>query len=135
MANKKKYLVDTSVIIALFRGSEDAKQSLSSLKPGSAYICDITMLEILTGCSTSEKREAAIQSLDVFGLLLGSDSVSNKAIQLMKRYCVRRTGQPQMMLPDCLIASYSTCYDMTLLTFNKKDFEFIQEINLHPQSK
>ena len=135
MANKKKYLVDTSVIIALFRGSEDAKQSLSSLKPGSAYICDITMLEILTGCSTSEKREAAIQSLDVFGLLLGSDSVSNKAIQLMKRYCVRRTGQPQMMLPDCLIASYSTCYDMTLLTFNQKDFEFIQEINLHPQSK
>jgi len=135
MANKKKYLVDTSVIIALFRGSEDAKQSLASLKPGSAYICDITMLEILTGCSTSEKREAAIQALDVFGLLLGNDSVSNKAIQLMKRYCVRRTGQPQMMLPDCLIASYAACYNMTLLTFNKKDFEFVQDVNLHSLSK
>ena len=56
MANRKKCLVDTSVLIALFRKNEDAKFALDTLVAKDAYICDITFLEILAGCSTVEKR-------------------------------------------------------------------------------
>jgi len=135
MANRKKCLVDTSVLIALFRKNEDAKVALDSLTPGSAYICDITFLEILAGCFTAEKREHALNLLEVYGLLKFHEGVSDKSMQLMKRYCVQIFGQPILRLADCLIASYAICYKMELLTFNKKDFDYIHGIAIHPLSK
>ncbi|GHS98528.1 hypothetical protein FACS189421_07300 [Bacteroidia bacterium] len=128
-------MVDTSVIIALFRKNEDAKKVLDSLNQDDVYICDITVLEILAGCFTVERREQAMNFLDVFGQLKNNELISDKAIQLMKRYCIQRTGQPPLMLPDCLIAAYAVLHKMELLTFNKKDFDFIQGIDIHSMSR
>ena len=75
MANRKKCLVDTSVLIALFRKNENAKIALDSLDPNNAYICDITFLEILAGCLTAEKREYALNLLEVYGLLKNSEEI------------------------------------------------------------
>jgi len=135
MANRKKYLVDTSVLIALFRKNEEAKVALDSIGSNEAYICDVTLLEILTGCSTAEKRDYALNYLDAYGLLNNNEKISEKSIQLMKRYCIQRIGQPMLRLPDCLIAAFSLHYNMELLTFNKKDFDFIQGVYIHPLSK
>ena len=135
MANRKKYLVDTSVLIALFRKNEEAKIALDSLVANDVYVCDITLLEILAGCSTTEKRDYALNYLDTYGLLKNSEKISEKSMQLMKRYCIQRLGQPMLRLPDCLIAAFALFYNMELLTFNKKDFEFIQSISIHPLSK
>ena len=135
MANRKKCLVDTSVIIALFRRNENAQKALDSLWQGDAFICDITVLEVLAGCFTVERRKQAMNFLEVFGQLKSSETVSDKAIQLMMRYCVQRVEQPPLMLPDCLIAAYALSYKMEMLTFNKKDFSFIQGISIHPMSR
>ena len=135
MANRKKCLVDTSVLIALFRKNEDAKIALDSLVANDTYICDITFLEIMTGCFTAEKREYALNFLDAYGLLKNNERVSDKSMQLMKRYCIQRIGQPILRLPDCLIAAFAIYHKMELLTFNKKDFEFIQDISIHLLSR
>ncbi|MCL1934695.1 MAG: PIN domain-containing protein [Candidatus Azobacteroides sp.] len=135
MASRKKCLVDTSVLIALFRKNEDAKVALDNLDANNAYICDITFLEILTGCSTAEKREYVLNLLEVYGLLKNNERISDKSMQLMKRYCVQRLGQPILRLADCLIAAFAIYHKMELLTFNKKDFDFIQGISIHPLSK
>jgi len=135
MANRKKCLVDTSVLIALFRKNEDAKVALDSLVANNAYICDITFLEILTGCSTAEKREYALNLLEAYGLLKNNEKVSDKSMLLMKRYCIQRSGQPILRLADCLIAAFAVYHQMELLTFNKKDFDFIQDVSIHPLSK
>ena len=135
MANRKKYLVDTSVLIALFRKNEDAKIALNSLDASDVYICDVTYLEILTGCFTTEKRDSALNCLSVYGLLKSSEKISEKSMQLMKRYCIQHFGKPILRLPDCLIAAFALYHNMELLTFNKKDFEFIDNILIHPLSK
>ena len=69
MATGKECLVDTSVLIALLRKNEDAKLALDSLIANDAYICDITFLEILVGCSTAPKREFALDWLNEYKLL------------------------------------------------------------------
>ena len=135
MANRAKCLVDTSVLIALFRKNEEAKVALGSLVASDSYICDITLLEILTGCFTVEKREYALNLLDAFGLLKNNERVSDQSTQLMKRYCIQRPGQPILRLADCLIAAFALHYKMELLTFNRKDFNFIQGISIHLLSK
>jgi len=95
-------LVDTSVLIALFRKNEDAKIALDTLAANDAYICDITFMEILTGCANVEKREYAISLLEAYGLLKNNERISDISIQLMKRYCIQRTGQPllRFITPD-----------------------------------
>ena len=135
MANRKKCLVDTSVLIALFRKNDEAKLALETLTPDYAYVCDITVLEILAGCSTPEKREYALNLLETYGLLKNCEHISDNAVRLMKRYCVQRQGQPVLHLADCLIAAFALHYKMPLLTFNKKDFDFIQSIELHSLSR
>jgi len=135
MATGKKCLVDTSVLIALFRKNEVAKVALNSIDANNTYISDITFLEILIGCSTVEKREYALNFLETYGLLKCNENVSDKSIQLMKRYCIQRSGQPILRLADCLIAAFAVFYKMELLTFNKKDFDFIQGISIHPLSR
>ena len=135
MEKRKKCLVDTSVLIALFRKNEEAKIALDSLTPNQAYICDITFLEVLGGCFSTEKREYALKFLEVYGLLKSHEEISDKSIQLMKRYCIQRPRQPMLELADCLIAAFALYHKMELLTFNKKDFDFIQGISIHPKSK
>ena len=135
MAAGKKCLVDTSVLIALFRKNEDAKAILDNLLANDTYICDVTLLEILAGCSTIEKREHTLDSLESYRLLKNNEKVSDKSIQLMKRYCIQRSGQPMLRLGDCLIAAFALHHKMELLTFNKKDFNFIQGLSFHPMSK
>ena len=135
MATGKECLVDTSVLIALLRKNEDAKLALDGLVANDTYICDITFLEILAGCGTPSKREFALDWLSEYKLLKNNEKISDKSIQLMKRYCIQRSGQPLLRLPDCLIAAFAVYYKMELLTFNKKDFAFMQEISMHPLSK
>ena len=134
MAKRKKCLVDTSVLIALFRKNKEAKAVLDSLVANDMYICDVTFLEILTGCSTVEKREHALNWLEVYGLLKNNEKISDTSMLLMKRYCIQR-GQPALRLADCLIAAFAVYHKMELLTFNKKDFDFIQGISIHPLSR
>lgn len=135
MATTKKCLVDTSVLIALFRRNENAKIALDSLDINEAYICDITFLEILAGCSSVEKRETALNSLSAYKLLKNNEKVSEKAMLLMKRYCIQRVGQPVVKLADCIIAAFAIHHKLELLTFNKKDFDFIQSITVSSLSK
>jgi predicted nucleic acid-binding protein len=135
MATGKKCLVDTSVLIALFRKDEDAKTALNSLIANDTYICDITFLEILVGCSTVEKREYALIFLETYGLLKNNEKVSDTSMQLMKRYCIQRQGQPKLRLADRLIASFAVHNKMDFLTFNKRDFDLIHGISIHHFSK
>ena len=135
MANRKKCLVDTSVLIALFRKNEDAKYSLDTLLANDTYIFDITFMEILAGCSSIDKRENAVNLLDVYGFLKNNEKISDISMHLMKRYCIQRSGQPILRLADCLIASFAIYHKMELLTFNKKDFDLIKGICIHQLSK
>jgi predicted nucleic acid-binding protein len=134
MATGKKYLVDTSVLIALFRKNEGAKIALDTLTASETYISDVTFLEILAGCSTVQKRDCALNSLKAYNVLRNNEKISDISIQLMKRYCIQRTGQPVLRLADCLIAAFALYHKMELLIFNKKDFAFIQNIHLHLHS-
>jgi predicted nucleic acid-binding protein len=135
MATGKKCLVDTSVLIALFRKNEDAKSALDSLNVNDSYICDVTFLEVLAGASSVEKRETALHLLEAYGLLKNSENVSEKSMQLMTRYCIQRQRQPALRPGDCVIAAFALHHKMELLTFNRKDFDFIQGISIHPHSK
>jgi len=108
---------------------------LEMLNVNETCICDVTFLEIMAGCGTVQKRENAVNALRAYKLLNNNEKISEISMQLMKRYCVQQTGQSILRLGDCLIASFALYHKMELLTFNKKDFDFIKGLYVHKMSK
>jgi predicted nucleic acid-binding protein len=51
------------------------------------------------------------------------------AIDLVEKYA-KSHG---LKIPDALIAATSICEEMPLLTYNVKDFKFIEKIRLYPE--
>jgi len=60
--------------------------------------------------------------------LILNPAISEKAIQIMQKYV---TGQQIISVPDCLIAATSIITGFPLLTYNKKDFDFIEGIQFY----
>jgi len=60
-----------------------------------------------------------------YGIPLNPE-ISVKAIQIMQKYI---SGQQIITVSDCLIAATSIVTGFPLLTYNKKDFAFIEGIS------
>jgi len=54
--------------------------------------------------------------------------ISAKAIHLMQKYV---SGQQIITVPDCLIAATAIVTGFPLLTYNKKDFDFITGVKFY----
>lgn len=120
-------IVDSCVFIKAFRKDLQAKNDLRNIQGHIAYSF-ITQLELLTGANTPAKKEA-IQKIfeSYYGIPLNKE-ISHIAIGLMQKYV---SGQQALSVPDCLIAATSIVSGFPILTYNTKDFDFIDEINLY----
>ncbi len=130
---KNQTMIDTNIYIKYFRGSVGIKQLFEKVGLQNMVISDITVMELLIGCNTIEKRKQTEESLKFFNIATVDSEIIEKAVSLIKRYAVSNFGNLQ--LPDIIIAANAIFENIPLLTHNKKDFEFIKELKLHPLSK
>ena len=120
-------IIDSCVLIKAFRKDVKAMNDLKGISSHTAYSV-ITHLELLIGANISIKKEAINKIFEsYFGIPL-NPGISAKAIQIMNTYV---TGQRIVSVPDCLIAATSIITGYPLLTYNKKDFEFIEGVNFY----
>lgn len=124
---KNLIIVDSCVLIKAFRKDAIAINDLKTISGRTAYSI-ITQLELLIGANTNSKKEAINI---IFGSYYGiplNPAISAKAIEIMQKYV---SGQQIISVPDCLIAATSIITGFPILTYNKKDFEFIEGINFY----
>jgi predicted nucleic acid-binding protein len=124
---KNLIIVDSCVFIQAFRRNKKAQDDLKSIEGRVAYSI-ITQLELLTGANTPTKKETIIQIFESYYGILLNHPISITAIKLMEKYI---SGQKAISVPDCLIAATSIETGFPLLTYNTKDFSFIEEIKLY----
>jgi predicted nucleic acid-binding protein len=120
-------IVDSCVFIKAFRKDAVALNDLKNLQARTAYSV-ITQLELLVGANTTTKKDAI---RIIFGSYYGiplSPPISEKAVDLMQTYI---SGQKVISVPDCLIAATSIITRYPILTYNKKDFDFIEGVMLY----
>ena len=124
---KELIIVDSCVLIKAFRKDFSAINDLKEITNHTAYSI-VTELELLIGANTQIKKEAVFKIFEsYYGIPIGP-AISTKAIQLMQIYV---TGQQIISVPDCLIAATSIITGYPLLTYNKKDFDFIEGVKLY----
>lgn len=120
-------IVDSCVFIKAFRKDADAIRDLKAISANTAYSV-ITQLELLIGANTIAKKEAIKKIFESYYGIPLSLIISEKSIEIMQIYV---SGQQIISVPDCLIAATSIITGYPLLTYNKKDFNFIDGVNFY----
>lgn len=114
-------------MIKAFRKDPLANRDLKEIINHTAYSV-VTQLELLIGANTQLKKDAVNKIFESYYGIPLSPEISEKAIQIMQTYV---TGQRIVSVPDCLIAATSIISGFPLLTYNKKDFDFIEGISFY----
>lgn len=125
MAEKSKVIIDTDILIKIFRGNKDHKKVLESFGSDLIISC-ITKLELLFGCKNNKMQEEIEESLFFYDILEINSEIIYIANQLVKKY----SFDHKLSLEDIFIAATANFYSLEIYSDNKKDFSFIEEISL-----
>lgn len=118
-----EHLLDTNILSKIFYGNSDVKNFVDNLAVG---IETIVYIECIQGSiSNSDKRriKRSLRNLKFYSL---TSEIAEKAIELIDLY----SNSQGLLLADAIIAATALEYDLTLITFNTKDFQFIKKLKL-----
>ena len=127
------YLVDTDWVVTYLKGRPDATTLLHTLRPQGLAISLITYGEVLEGIYYGHDPA---HNERVFRQFLRIAPVLPLNRRIMQRFArirgdLRRTGQI-IGDPDLLIAATALHHSLTLVTQNRRHFQRIPGLSLHP---
>ena len=126
-----RYLLDTGLLIRHLRGQKSALQLLRGLgKTNRLCISTVTRLEVRAGAHVTELADTQ-KLLSRFVNLDLTAAIADRAGEIISRG--KQATQP-VLVPDAIIAATAIVHNVTLVTFNAKDFEGITHLSLHPLS-
>ena len=116
-------LIDTCILIEHYRGINPATSSFLNRNKGKICISAVTDMEISYGVRNKHELQQHKKLLDVLGIVILE---IDENISTIARYWVREYGLSHTLhLADALIAATAQHHDLTLFTFNLKDFRFL----------
>lgn len=126
------YLLDADWIIQALGGHEPAASTLTRLAGSRVYVSLVTAGEIDERAFTSANPQAHLVSFRQF---LSSYRLLNLSDPIMERFAetraeLRRRGRLITDF-DLLIAATALHHDLTVLTFNVRDFRRVPELKLY----
>lgn len=124
-------LIDTDILIDISRGVGSATQVVEGYRQGFVLaISVVTQLELMVGCENKKELTQLSEFLDRFQILPISEEVSAKTVELFRKYRLSHGVQ----IPDMLIASTALIHRIHLVSKNRKDFSFIENLDFIPYS-
>ena len=120
-------LCDTDIFIEAFKNNTLATDSLRRIGFQNIALSAITLMELYFGALNKrelEKIKSRLKKLEIINL---DQKITETAINIIERYA-KSHG---LHIPDALIAATAICRGMQLLTYNVKDFKFIERIRLY----
>ena len=126
------YLLDSDWIIQALGNRQPALRTLDRLSSSRIYVSYITVGEIYERAFDSVNPEAHLlsfrQFLSAYRVLTLSDPIMERLAET--RWFLRRRGQLISDF-DLLIGATALHHDLTVLTFNRRDFQRIPDLKLY----
>ncbi len=118
-----EFLIDTNIFIAILKGNAKLKSFIESL----ACALDTTIYaELIQGAKTKAEVQKIEKYLSRFELIHFDKTVSQKTLELLRTY----SKSHNLMFGDAIIAATCLENDLTLITYNVKDFRFIKGLKI-----
>ncbi len=127
MADTGLILCDTDVIIEFYKGNSVISNELRIIGLDRMALSVISAAELIYGALNKKELKRICNDIDSLNLLQINQSINTKFIELMKQYSLSH----KLKIPDCLIAATAIEYNIQLFTLNKKDFNFINSLELY----
>jgi len=118
-------VLDTNVLIEILKGNEETIKKVESLTD-TLCISSITVMELYYGALNKVELNKLEKFVSLFHIIQLNENISKASTKLIKHYA-KSHG---LDIPDSLIASTVMDNDAVLLTYNLKDFKYIEGMKL-----
>ncbi len=119
-------LCDTNIFIEALKNNPSATDLLRRIGFQNISLSAVTLMELYFGAFNKKELSRIKNQLQHLEIMDLDKKITKIAINLIENYA-KSHG---LHIPDALIAATSICYRMELLTYNIKDFIFIEGIRL-----
>ena len=113
-----EFLIDTNVFSRIFTGDARVKEFVETLD---AAVDTTVYVECLQGSKSNREKRIVESYLTRFELYHLTPNISAQTIDLIRTY----SNTHGLLLADALIAATCLDHDVTLVTYNAIDFDFI----------
>lgn len=127
MAEEQAVILDTNIIIELYKGNKNIRKQCESIGEEYLYISEISVAEIYFGALDKNEVPRIQKHLEKFSWIPVNEYISHTFTNLMIEFSL--SHKPH--IGDMFIAATAMYYDIHLYTLNTKDFEFINELKLY----
>ena len=118
-----EHLLDTNILSKIFYGNADVKNFVDNLMVG---VETIVYIECIQGSISNGDKRRIKRSLQKIKFYLLTNNIAQNAIELIDNY----SNSNGLLLADALIAATALEYDLTLITYNTKHFQFIKGLKV-----
>ena len=125
MGKKTEVIIDTDILIKIYRGDKEHKRILQELSSDLIISC-ITQMELLIGCNNKRMQDGIEENLQIYKILPINTQIISIATEIIKKYSFSH----KMSIADNFIAATALFYSLEVYTDNKKHFTFIDELPL-----
>lgn len=120
-------LCDTDIIIELFKGNKTTIDIIEKVGIKNISISSITEMELYFGALNKKELKQIKKYLNELNIIHIDIIVSECAVKLIETY----SKSHHLKIPDSIIAATSLIHGLELFTYNKKDFQYIKNLNLY----
>ena len=128
MAKSSRILVDTDIIIKVYRGDKEKHKTLTPIQDNLA-ISVITALELMAGAKNKKRQIEVSKTIKAYFFFDITAAIGARAFTLVKKYGLMHT----IGIADALIAATAIENKLQLYTDNVSDYEFIKELKFYKQ--
>lgn len=122
-----RYILDSDILIEHLRGRPQAGSFITQLKSeGELYVSSITVAELYSGFRNDREREAIATLLSLVRVIPVDETIAKRGGLIRNHYKQSHgTG-----LHDALIAATAEVNDATLITFNRRHFPMLSNLQI-----
>lgn len=117
-------LLDTNILVEILKNNHKTIYEVEQFEIH--YISTISAMELYYGALNKQELNKIDKFINIFNLIHIDQGISTLAKKLSLEYAKSHS----LDIPDALIAATSISTSIPLLTYNKKDFRFIKNLQL-----
>jgi len=118
-------VLDTNVLIEILKGNNETIKKVEAFTD-TLCISSITVMELYYGALNKVELNKLEKFVSLFNIIHLNENISKSSTKLIKSYAKSHS----LDIPDSLIASTVLESDAVLLTYNLKDFKYIEGMKL-----
>ncbi len=120
-------IVDTNMFSKYLTQDEVTKTIFQKIGFENLYMPELVAMELCRKDKIKSELDKTVSFIRAFYVLHITEEISIQAFELIKKYQLKK----KIAIPDAIIASFALVYKVKLLTYNIKDFDYIEGLSLY----